>query len=306
MRNWHRQTGRSRCRTAHHLSVAVFFFVGGQRRRGSNLLLEENPGHATVSDEISVAGRGPELRHMPQVRVRSALNAAINLQLFMKAKTIAVLALLVTLALAWERPLSAAIRPAAFASPPISMCVSQRSTTTVPGSGEELRLTVDDITRGQVTVSLAGKDGALVLAPVSLQNHGTARFKFRNSEYVLRLTKLANALIGEDYVTFFISDPNSDVVPEDTKIEQLLEHIEKLDGAVFIRNGETHTSVEAALHLRNKWLLNRVDSARKFIDDHASKSTESGDSYQIRLPDGRTVPMGDYLRERLNELERRK
>jgi len=40
---------------------------------------------------------------------------------------------------------------------------------------------------------------------------------------------------------------------EAEKIEALIEIIEKLDGAVFIRNDKDHDCREAAKHLRDKW-----------------------------------------------------
>lgn len=193
-----------------------------------------------------------------------------------------------------------------FADPPISMTVKQRSTTAVPGAGDALRLTIDDITRGQVIVSLSAKDGSAVLSQVSLSMHGTARFKYGNGEYVLRLTKLYNALIGEDHASFFIADSASAAVPEDAKIERLLALIENMDGAVFIRNGAEYSPKDAALHLRTKWLRNETQSARKFIEDHASRSSESGELYQIHLPNGTTVPLRNYLLKRLGKIERSK
>ena len=220
----------------------------------------------------------------------------------MKTPTI-VLTFCALLVVGCERTPNSGAKASQFADPPISMTVKQRSTTAVPGTGDALRLTIGDITRGRVMVSLSAKDGSAVLAPVSLRAHGTARFKYGNGDYVLRLTKLYDPLIGEDFASFFIADSASDAVPEDTKIEQLLALIEGMDDAILIRNGTEYSPKDGALHLRDKWLRNETESARKFIEDHASRSSESGEPYKVLFPNGTTVPLGDYLRERLGEIE---
>ena len=88
---------------------------------------------------------------------------------------------------------------------PTEVTVKQRSTTVVPGSEESLRLTIDDITRGQVMTSLADKDGGLILAAASLEAGDTAMFKLGDETYQLTLKELSNALVGEDFATFTIA-----------------------------------------------------------------------------------------------------
>src|SRR5688572_27109742 len=66
---------------------------------------------------------------------------------------------------------------------PIEMTVKQRTTTDVPGSEGAVSLTIDDITRGQVMASLAGKDGAPLLAPTSLIEGKSASFKIESVSY---------------------------------------------------------------------------------------------------------------------------
>ena len=226
--------------------------------------------------------------------------------LFGNMKTTAIaFTFLILLAAGFAQAPGTAAKAPQFATPPVTMTVAQRSTTVVPGSGEALRLTVGDITRGQVDVSLSKKDGSVVLAPISLNPRGSTHFKYESGEYVLKLTKLSNALIGEDHATVFISDAASNVISEDEKIERLLKLIENSEGAVFIRDGDEHKP-EAAAHLRNKWYLNETKSARQFIEDNASRSTQNKTPYQMRLRDGSTVSVGDFLRERLAEMERTK
>jgi hypothetical protein len=88
---------------------------------------------------------------------------------------------------------------------PVNMTVKQRTTTAVPGSDESLKITVDDITAGQVMVSLAGAEGQGVLASTSINEGEAVEFKFQEQQYLLTLSDLNNELIGDDFATFVIS-----------------------------------------------------------------------------------------------------
>jgi hypothetical protein len=205
---------------------------------------------------------------------------------------------------------------------PIEMTVKQRTTTVLPGSGGAVSVTIDDITRGQVMVSLAAKDGAVLLGPTSLTAGKSAEFKLGDESYFVLLEALDNELVGEDSATLVFSDtlPTDEAPPKVTaseaeqepdaeleaaKIEQLIEHVGSLEGAVFIRNGEEHTPTEAAAHLRRKWEAagGRITSAQQFIEQLASKSSVSGETYRIRLADGTETTSGEYLRTRLAEMD---
>lgn len=92
---------------------------------------------------------------------------------------------------------------------------------------------------------------------------------------------------------------------EAEKIEALIGIIEKLDGAVFIRNGKEHDCREAAKHLRDKWAWKRkkIRTCRDFIRIAASGSSVSGKPYWIRFKDGRQVRNGEFLSAELAKLE---
>jgi hypothetical protein len=192
---------------------------------------------------------------------------------------------------------------------PVEMTVKQRSTTAVPGSDESLRITVDDITAGQVMVSLADEDGKTVLAATSLKERETVEFDFMRGEYQLLVRELDNDLIGDDFVTVVISQgltpspalpprgresksrsesargreseavrgatpsptlsPRGRELTDQEKIERLLEAIESAEGDVFIRNGGEHSAKDAAEHLRTKWQA--AGSENKSVDDFIDK-----------------------------------
>lgn len=186
---------------------------------------------------------------------------------------------------------------------PVSLRVKQRSTTEVPGAANELSLTADDITRGQVMVSLVRKRAPL-LGPISMTQGDEASFRFGEVNYRLRLTELNNSLVGEDFATFEISEGGANLLSESRKIDELIKAVESLPGAVFLRNGVEHSAGEAAKHLALKLEAanGAIKTAEQFIEQIASRSSTTGDAYQIRFDDGRTVNAGDYLREELARL----
>jgi hypothetical protein len=204
---------------------------------------------------------------------------------------------------------------------PIEMTVKQRTTTPVPGSEEALSVTIDDVTRGQVMVSLAGKDGNVVLGPTSLAEGKSAKFKLGEKSYSVTLSELDNELVGEDSARLVFSDSlpaegastgdsasraagTEDAASERDKVDQLIEHVGALQGAVFIRNGEEHTPAEAAEHLRRKWEAagDEITTVEGFIEKLASKSSVSGEEYKLRFKDGTEQPSGDYLRKQLQKM----
>jgi hypothetical protein len=191
---------------------------------------------------------------------------------------------------------------------PADVTVSQRSTTVVPGSDGLLRVTIDDITRGQVMTSLAGKDGGVVLAATSLAAGDKAAFRLGEQTYELTLKELNNALVGDDFAIFTISlSAEEGATSEAANIEQLLAAVAAAQGDVFIRNGSEHTAAEAADHLRTKWKAagGNIASARQFVDEIASTSSLSGEPYRVRRADGTEVSASEYLRDKLEQIEAR-
>lgn len=101
------------------------------------------------------------------------------------------------------------------------------------------------------------------------------------------------------------AEPDPPKLTEDQKIESLIKIVAELKDATFVRNGKEHDAKAAAEHLRKKWNYARkeVKTARDFIEKIATKSYIGGQLYFIRFKDGREVKSGDYLSERLKEIE---
>ena len=93
---------------------------------------------------------------------------------------------------------------------------------------------------------------------------------------------------------------------EQRKIEALIQHVETLTEAVFMRNNQAYPAKTVAQCLRGKWrgTLDDITTAQDFIAKVASVSSTTGQPYRIRFPDGHEVLSGDYLRTVLQQLER--
>ncbi|MGN6547999.1 MAG: DUF5329 family protein [Aureliella sp.] len=88
---------------------------------------------------------------------------------------------------------------------PVTMRVAQRSTTAVPGTADQLSIAVDDITRGQVKITVLEKDRKPIAGPVSVKQDQAVSFRLGETAYAARVVELSNALIGDDdFVTIVI------------------------------------------------------------------------------------------------------
>src|SRR5690606_3748461 len=123
--------------------------------------------------------------------------------------------------------------------------------------------------------------------------------------------KLSNALIGSDFATLVIDVPSGDgtsdsrsALTELQKIERLIETVAAQDAA-FMRHGTAYAAADAAEHLRSKLSAagSRIQTAREFIDQIASRSSVSGEEYHIRFEDGRTMTSREFLQQELEKLE---
>lgn len=89
------------------------------------------------------------------------------------------------------------------------------------------------------------------------------------------------------------------------EIEALLSQL-AASGCQFKRNGSWHTAEEAQVHLRRKldYLVDKgaVASAEQFIERAASKSSVSGQVYQVKCGSEAPVASGAWLHGALQRL----
>ena len=92
---------------------------------------------------------------------------------------------------------------------------------------------------------------------------------------------------------------------EQAKIDQLIRFVEQQRNMKFLRNGMEHSSADAAKFLRGKMesMGENVATAHDFIERIASKSSTTGDPYQVSFADGRTIPVAQLLTDELKRIE---
>ena len=88
----------------------------------------------------------------------------------------------------------------------------------------------------------------------------------------------------------------------ETEINYLLGFIET-SGCEFYRNGNWYDSPRAAEHLRYKYKMlaasDRISTAEDFIDKAATKSSLSGEPYEVRCSGREPITSTQWLRESL-------
>jgi hypothetical protein len=187
--------------------------------------------------------------------------------------------------------------------------VGQRSRAALPGSHDRVEVALGDITGGRVrvVVSRVGA-GEATLATADAGQGDAVRFTLEGHGYALHVETLRNALVGDDWAELRLTadEPaaaDTPVVDERARIEALLAVV-RGSGIVFLRNGREHTAEEAATHLRDEWSNagDRIATADDFIEQLASRSSQSGEAYRVRLPDGTERESGPWLREQLAAL----
>ncbi|MCF6312770.1 MAG: DUF5329 domain-containing protein [Verrucomicrobiales bacterium] len=111
--------------------------------------------------------------------------------------------------------------------------------------------------------------------------------------------KLLNTLV----ITWLVGMMPLQAAPQD-EINSLLDYLEGLQGAVFVRNGKEHNSQETRKHLQMKWdrQEKKIHSAEDFIKLCASKSYLSGKRYVIRLKDGSEKFSDELLKAELKRI----
>ncbi|HWB74382.1 MAG TPA: DUF5329 domain-containing protein [Nannocystaceae bacterium] len=186
--------------------------------------------------------------------------------------------------------------------------IVQRASAILPGSNDALELRLGDITGGAVELVLSKRDGSAVLVTKSVHDGDVVPFALDGFDYELVVEHMENLLVGDDWVELRVRAAGQEAVApqpdaavdERARIEKLIDAVAK-SGIVFIRNGSEHSASEAADHLRTKWSRagDRVKTADDFIEALGSRSSQSGEPYRVRLPDGTERDSGPWLRELL-------
>ena len=127
----------------------------------------------------------------------------------------------------------------------------------------------------------------------------------RMLRFVVILCLAASVTLRSDAATLRLTSvPHP--LSEEAKIEALLRALRDLKDATFIRIGRETSCPSAADFLRRRWKRGReeINTAREFIEELATRSPWNSEPYVIRFRDGTERPSGEFLKERLAELEK--
>jgi len=84
------------------------------------------------------------------------------------------------------------------------------------------------------------------------------------------------------------------------EVEHLLQYIDA-SGCSFIRNGKVYNSSDALAHIRKKYayIKSRIKTSEQFIKYAATKSSISGQAYQV-ICNHNEMPTAEWLMQELS------
>jgi len=93
---------------------------------------------------------------------------------------------------------------------------------------------------------------------------------------------------------------------EAARIDKLILAVAHRGDIRFLRNGKEYDCRQAAEFLRGKlkWRMEKVATVQDFIEQIGTRSTTTGEVYQVKLADGRTLPSAEFLRQELRRIEK--
>jgi len=93
---------------------------------------------------------------------------------------------------------------------------------------------------------------------------------------------------------------------ENKVITALIARVEKMTTMKFVRNGDAHSSSEAAEHMQAKYAYfkEQIVTAEDFIERCASRSELTGQPYKVKLADGQEREANAFLRRELSALRK--
>ena len=93
----------------------------------------------------------------------------------------------------------------------------------------------------------------------------------------------------------------------ESTINYLLAYVKNAD-VVYIRNNREHTPEEAAAHMRRKYehFKDQIKTPEDFILLAGTKSLMTGEAYQVRMKDGKTILTQKWLEEALKKYRAKK
>jgi hypothetical protein len=88
---------------------------------------------------------------------------------------------------------------------PLQLTIRQRSSQTIPGLKGLAAVHLDDITRGQVILTIEDKANAPIVGPISVRSDDVVSFQVNGQAFFMHVVELRNELIGDDFATVEVS-----------------------------------------------------------------------------------------------------
>ena len=181
-----------------------------------------------------------------------------------------------------------------MAPAPERMTVMQRGREKVPGTEGRLWIEVGDVTAGQVLVKIVDRTTREDALPQRSMRFGDeAWFPFGGGTRAVVVLRLANLLIGEDFVEFAFGEPGA---MANEQIESVLRRVAN-STMTFVREGAQHDAVATAVWLRQQWLTaGDVGTLAAFLTRFVGYEGGPVPVWSVRMPGGRLLPLVEWLR----------
>ena len=187
--------------------------------------------------------------------------------------------------------------PAASAAPaaqnPVRLTVVQRGREKVPGTEGRLWIEIGDVTAGQVLVKIVDRTTREDALPQRSMRFGDeAWFPLGGGTRAVVVLRLANLLIGEDFVEFAFGEPGA---MANEQIESVLRRVAN-SKMTFVREGTEHDAVATAVWLRQQWsTAGDVSTLAAFLTRFVGYEGGPVPVWLVRLPGGRLLPLVEWL-----------
>jgi hypothetical protein len=112
----------------------------------------------------------------------------------------------------------------------VTITIRQRRSRPIPGSDNRIRINLDDITGGQVIMSISDDRGEVLLEEASLKPGEVVTFEVNDKAYFARVKELTNVLIGTDIAVIEVAadrDAFPAHVPKPKSAEEGGDEVEK-------------------------------------------------------------------------------
>lgn len=169
----------------------------------------------------------------------------------------------------------------------VRLSVRQRGYETVPGSFDYLQVHTDDITGGQMALTLTAGGDKKLINRVSVNQADVLGFSLGDKDYHLAVDALVNQLFGDDHceLAIFVMKP-----AERARIERALRALSRAEVEVLVGDKEM-IAKQGANHFRNRFENGdtSVETFEQFLESCVGKA-------RVRSAAGKTSPAADWLR----------